>query len=492
MLVAALCLTPASAEVSRSQEIKARVFKLLNDGVQAVKEGRAKEAITLLEQASGIALNSFRAYYYLGVAYKADRQYQKAIEPLQVALELDPVNLQARVTLGDCYLKKGDPTEALAEYHRALEQQADYAPALDGLARAAEASGDEEKAIENYRKAIELNPGFPDASMNLGDLLMRERRYNEAIDLFLQAIKVRPDFAAAYNRLGVAYARQRLGNEAIAALRQAEVLEKGNPWHPVTIGGVFQELENLVQAGREYDLAIAVDPDYLEAYVAKAGLLRRQEQLADAIAVLETGLGRLVEDATTQARMREMKESLAKEAARLADLTSRLDAGPRTRADLVARADLRAAFGNHMPAAADLREALALPADGGPSDAAVLGRLAYSALKAGLFEEAVTACEKAIALAPGHADVLIDLGLARTLTGDTAGAETALRAAIQARPGDPRPHAYLANLYAINGQNAQAIEALQATLGLMEETAEERQRVERLLKALQAGKGVGS
>jgi tetratricopeptide (TPR) repeat protein len=240
LLAVVLLTLPAGAapraEVSRSQELRARVFKMLNDGIQAVKEGRPKDAIPLLEQASNIALNSFRAYFYLGVAYKADRQYQKAVEPLQIALELDPVNLQARVTLADCYLKRGDPAEALAEYHRALAQQGDYAPAFDGLGRAAEASGDVEKAVEHYRKAIALNPGFPDASMNLGDLLLREGRQNEAIDLFLQAIRVRPDFAAAYNRLGAAYAQQRLHNEAIAALRKAEVLEKGNPWHPVTIG----------------------------------------------------------------------------------------------------------------------------------------------------------------------------------------------------------------------------------------------------------------
>ncbi|MGH9867351.1 MAG: tetratricopeptide repeat protein [Candidatus Polarisedimenticolia bacterium] len=497
VLAALLVPFPVRAEVSRSQEIKARMFKLLNDGIVAVKEGRAKDAIAMLEKVTNVALNSFRAYYYLGLAYKADRQYQMAIEPLQVALELDPANLQARVTLGDCYLKRGDPAEALAEYHRAMEQQNDYAPAIDGLARAAEAAGDTEKAIESYRRAIELNPGFPDASMNLGDLLMREGRHNEAIDLFLQAIKVRPDFAAAYNRLGVAYARQRLGNEAIAALRQAELLEKGNAWHPVTIGAVFQDLDNLVQAGREYDKALALDPDYLDAYVAKAGLLRRMEMLPDAMVVLEAGLARQVEDARTQAKMREMKDSMAAEAATLADLATKLEAGPRTRADLVARADLRTAIGNNAAAVLDLQEALAIlpeaapegaaPGPPVPTDTAILGRLAYSALRSGLFEEAAAACEKLLTVTPGNPDVLINLGLARTVTGDVAGAESAFRSAQKARPGDPRPLAYLANLYAIHGQRLEAIEALRSSLSLMEEGAEERQRAERLLKALDNG-----
>jgi len=489
LLAAVLLALPAGAspraDVSRSQELKARVFKMLNDGIQAVKEGRSKDAIKLLEQASNIALNSFRAYFYLGVAYKADRQYQKAVEPLQVALELDPVNLQARVTLADCYLKRGDPAEALAEYHRALAQQGDYAPAFDGLGRAAEASGDVEKAVEHYRKAIALNPGFPDASMNLGDLLLREGRHNEAIDLFLQAIRVRPDFAAAYNRLGAAYAHQRLHNEAIAALRKAEVLEKGNPWHPVTIGAIFQELDNLVQAGREYDKALALDPDYLEGYVARAGLLRRQESLGEAVAALDAGLARPVDDPPLQTKLRTMKESTAAEAARLAELTARLDQGQPTRADLVARADLRATLGSHAAAAADLREALAQAGDGAaPADAEVRGRLVFSAMRAGLFEEAVAACTALLESRPGDPDVLIDLGLSRLGTGDTVGAESALRSAMQARPGDFRPHAYLGNLYILQGNRAQAAESLRSSLALMQEGAEERQRVERLLKAL--------
>ena len=76
---------PVLAEVSRAQELRARVFKLITDGTQAYKDGRNAEAIKMLEEAAGIALNSFKAYYYLGLALKADRQYQRAIDPLQIA-----------------------------------------------------------------------------------------------------------------------------------------------------------------------------------------------------------------------------------------------------------------------------------------------------------------------------------------------------------------------------------------------------------------------
>jgi len=483
--IAAICLLePASgfADVSRAQEIRAEVIRALNEGIQAYKEGRVKDSIPLLEKAADIALNSFRSYYYLGLALKADRQYRRALEPLEVALELDPVSLQARVARADCLLKLGDPTEALAEYHRALSIQQDYAPAHDGLGRAAEASGDEEKAIEHFRKAIDLNPGFPDSSLNLGDLYMRRGRYNEAIDLFLNAIQVRPDFAAAYNRLGVAYSRQRLGNEAIAALRKAEDLEQGNPWHPVTIGRIFLDMDNLVQAEREFDKAMSLDPDYLEAYMANALLLRRKGRLQDAREILLKGLVRESEDPRARKQAEELLDQVDGEIARFAEIEQRLADGERAPEDLIEMARLQSDLGDHPEATRLLREAEQAQAE--PS-AAVLRLLGYTALRAEMYQEAADALQKLTEIVPDDAAALVNLGLARTGLGQSEAAARALREASRLRPGDPRPLVYLGNLQVMTGDRAGAIESLRASLPLAEEGSLQRQRVERLLRALE-------
>ena len=481
---------PALAEVSRAQELRARVFKLITDGTQAYKDGRNAEAIKMLEEAAGIALNSFKAYYYLGLALKADRQYQRAIEPLQIAIELDPVNLAARVALGDCYLRRGDPPEALAEYHRALSLQADYAPAYDGLGRAAEAAGESEKAIEHYRKAIELNPGFPDAALNLGDLLLREGRITEAIQLFLTAIRVRPDFAAAYNRLGVAYSRQRFNNEAIAALRQAEVLEKGNPWHAVTISGIFTDLGSFVQAQRELDQALAKDPDYLDLYLARARLKRRQGDLAGAQEEVKAGLARETEDARGMAQLTEMQTSLTEESRKLAELSVMLGARPGDIPTLIALSDLLVSFGDFQAAVDRLLEAE--QAAGGDADAALLSRLSYAGLRAGRFEDAARAGESLVRQSPADPALLLNLGLARLGLGETAKAETALREAARLKPGDPAPLCYLGDLYAIEGQFPKALETLGKAAAMTTEGSEERARIDRLMRALKSRLGEGA
>ena len=523
------------AEVSRSQQIRAEVFRLLNDGIHAYKEGRYKDAIPLLEQAADIALNSFRAYYYLGLSLKADRRYLMAIEPLTIALELDPVSLQARVALGDCYLLRGDPAEALAEYHRALSLQDDYAPAFDGLGRTAEAGGDTERAIEHFRRAIDLNPGFPDPALNLGDLYMREGRNTEAIGLFLSAIRVRPDFAAAYNRLGVAYARLKQSNQAIAALRHAQTLEQGNAWHPVTIGRIFMELNSLIQAERECDRALEIDPDYLGGYIAEATLLRRLGRLDEAVGILEEGAMRDVEAPREQAQIQDLLDTITEESSQLAILEEALASNGRKPDDLIAIARLKSRQGNHTAAAGFLIEArdvmngvIAVDPNAAPEAEAeadavepaageggagngvedtvanevegdapagtepvtaiteeqLLGLICYDALKGEMYEAAASACEDLLEASGPSTNHLINLALARVGMADHDGAIEALREANRLRPGDPVPLAYLGNVYLLSRRRPEAVESLTASLSLMSEDQTERQQVERLLEIL--------
>ncbi|HET9481461.1 MAG TPA: tetratricopeptide repeat protein, partial [Candidatus Polarisedimenticolia bacterium] len=283
--------------------------------------------------------------------------------------------------------------------------------------------------------------------------------------------------------------------EAIAALRQAQTLEKGNPWHPVTIGGIFLDQDNLVQARREFDRALELDADFLEAYLAYAGLLRRECDFTAAIEMIEKGLRRDVDDAPTLAQLREKKEKLESEAALAAEIQARLDAGPRTAADLSALADLKASVGDFESSVRLLQEAGETPeGDVAPADAgpARLERLGYGALRAGMYAEAAEAYARVAQLEPGRAEILINLGLARMGLGDRDGAEESLREASRLRPGDPTPFACLGNLYATSGRRDRAVASLDTALTLMAEGAEERQRVERLLRHLKSPGAQGS
>jgi tetratricopeptide (TPR) repeat protein len=484
LVVALLAPSTPRAEISYAQELKSKAFQQLSEGIETYRKGDAKRAIDILLQVTTRALNSFRAFYYLGLSYKADRQYTKAIDILSFAIELDPTHLQAHVDLGEAYLKRGDTDEALVEYHRALSIQQGYAPAWDGLGRVAEAVGDDEKAVEDFKKAIELNPGFPDASLNLGDLYLRKDRLRDAADLFLKAIAVRPDFAAAYNRLGVAYSRQRLANEAIAALRKAAELEKGNPWHPFTIGQIEMDLGDLSQATRDFDAAIALDANYLEAYAAKARLLRRLGDFQTAVSLLDEALQRPSEDEKLKRDIAELRDQMTAEGQAHRDLTAKASSGTATPDDLRKLAGLQASMGDFVGAAATFAP-VAPEADGAQTPASDLFKLGYYSLRAGSYEKAEAAFAKLREARPSSIPTLLNLALSLQGQGKSASAMLVLEEAKRLAPDDVKVLLALGNAQVQSG----LFEEASASFRLALEKAGDfpgRARVETILKSLAA------
>ncbi len=484
-------VAPARAAISRSQELKAQAFSRLTDGIKALRDGDPEKAIELLKQVTEVALNSFRASYYLGLAYRADRQYSKAIENISFALELNPTHLQAHVDLGDCYLAVGDIPEALAEYHRARSIQERYAPAWDGIARAAEARGDDDEAISHFKTAIELNPGFPNAALNLGDLYLRRARLREAVDLFLQAIEIRPNFAAAYNRLGVAYSRQKLANEAIAALRRAAELEKGNPWHPYTIGVIEMDLGYLGQALRDFDAAIRLDVDYLEAYAAKARLLRRLGDFRGAVTLLEATAERPTEDVKLRREIDALLGEVQTQWERHDELAWKMGAGAATPEELRELARLRAEIGDHARAAETLRVVIDTvdTVDPNsrvrfPAQVTDLFQFGYYLLRGGSYEEAERVFRQVVERRPGSPAALLNLGLSLQGQGKGRLAEEVLAEARALAPEDTSVLIALGNARLREGDYGGAAEAFSEALSAGGEF-DTRGRVETILKMLE-------
>ena len=177
-ILAAAVVSPLQA--GKSAEVRTESFRLLNEGVAAYNRGEYKEAAEKLGASASMALNSYRAYYYLGLALIGDRRAAEAVDALTVALDLDPSQLLAHVAMGDAQLKRGDSAEASAAYYRALKLRSEYAAALDGIARTYEAQEDDEKALAFYRRAIASNKGYAESYVHLGDLLLRQGRLADA------------------------------------------------------------------------------------------------------------------------------------------------------------------------------------------------------------------------------------------------------------------------------------------------------------------------
>ena len=349
-LAFAFAYAPPARAVSAA-DARTQSFKLQSEGMRLYKEGKYKDATEAFQQVVNLNLNSFLAFYYLGICLNADRRYGEAIEPLKIALDLQPDYVQAHLALGDAYLKQGDTGEARAEYLRALELQPNYAAAFDGLGRLLETTGQDDQAEQQYRKSLEINVAFADGYTHLGDLYLRRSRPDDAIQLFLKAITVKPDFSSAYTRLGVAYGRVKQYDDAIAAIRKAQTLTPEDPEPYVSLAKIYLELQSFRRCEAQIQAALALDHDHPGAHLILSDLKRAQEDFGAAVEVLEGLYERGIEDALMRRAVGDGLKRARLDAARYAALKTAIERTPAAPQDLVGLARFMSAQGAHHRAA---------------------------------------------------------------------------------------------------------------------------------------------
>jgi len=469
---------PASAITAL--EARNTAFKLQSDAMRLYKEGDYRKAVDLLRQVTNISLNSFLAYYYLGLALSADRQYADSLEPLKTALELEPGHIQAHIALGDAYLKLGDLGEARAEYLRAMGLQETYAPAHDGLGRLYEAEGDDDRAVAEYRKALEYNVAYPDAYASLGELYLRRGRLDDAIELFLKAIDVKPDFSLGFSRLGIAYSREGLMNQAIASLGRAKSLLPQDPLAYFALGRIYLDLGNLERAESEIEAGVARDPDGFAGPLLRAQLMRARQDLPAATAGLEKALLGELREAGGRREIEKALEEYRALAAKMADLAAAITGQPGQARPYLELAAILSDAGAAEKAAELARQAM----DRDPSDESRF-QLGYYLLRCARYSEALPIFQDLAS--QGSAPALLNLGVSQAALGRDREAAATYRTYLADHPQDPLPHLYLGNSLLRLSQPKEAEASYQNYLNLASGD-EKTGKVRRLLRLL-GGKG---
>jgi tetratricopeptide (TPR) repeat protein len=467
-------LAPPPTLAGRAGDVRVEAFRLLNEGVSAYSRGLYDEAVDRLGRCAGIALNSFRAHYYYGLALSASRRYVEAIEALNVALDLEPQDLQALVALGNAHLKLGDVDEARAGYARALKLRPAHAPALDGMARTYEAQADDVKALDYFRQTIFSDETYAPAYTHLGDLYMRNDRVREAVRLLEEAVTIRPDFAEGLNRLAVAYGRLAMHHEAVATIEKAIELDPGDPYHPQTLGWL-QLGQGLVSAAeRSFRRALELEPGLPECRIGLAQVARRRGDYELAVLQIDSALRIPHLETTTVDRLQAVREAVAAEELRVAELEARLAAGEAVADDYAELAAILARRGLWGDAAAMQRRAPASPDDD--------EWLAFLLFQDGKYREAHGIYAR-LASRIGRIDLRLNAGVALALLGNDAAAAREYDAILQSEPDHATARLYLANAQLRMGRLEAAAGNYRAYLdaGGASEPAE---RVRRILKQI--------
>jgi tetratricopeptide (TPR) repeat protein len=147
-----------------------------NEGAGLANDGKLPEAIAKMEEAVAAKPDLTAGYEALAKLYLRTKNYDKAIDRANKALEIDTDNQDMFSVLADSYTAKGDKTKA-AEYRKKLP--ADASSMFNEAARLIN-SGKDGEAEPLLKSAIAANDKFAQAYYELGMLYVRSQKNADA------------------------------------------------------------------------------------------------------------------------------------------------------------------------------------------------------------------------------------------------------------------------------------------------------------------------
>ena len=171
--------------------------------------------------------NRFRATYYAAKSAAASGNVAAAKSAFEELLTIYPNEPDLHLFLGMAQLRLRDPQRAILAAKRAIALNPGHVDARTFLAWIElEVRGDADAAINEYQKIVELHPELPDAYSNLAVAHKRKGNLEQALANLDQALARKPDYPAALT----------------------------------TRGGILAEEGRWVEARRDFEAALKLDP----------------------------------------------------------------------------------------------------------------------------------------------------------------------------------------------------------------------------------------
>lgn len=240
--------------------------------------GNINEAIRELEQAVALKPQFADLRYSLGTYYKRTRNYQKARDMFQSALDINEKFFKARVNLARIMMLSGDDGEAVKELETAKQHCPNfYRAELNDLIQAVRIKSSEDELAVFFHNITEEQPSSSQISRELAIEYIQNGHYPEAIRELKKSISFQPDYPDLHNYLGIAYGNSGMVDDSI---EEFEIALKINPYYikaRLNLALVMYENGRYPEARNNIDAVLKVQPENQLAN----NLLRELETIGD-------------------------------------------------------------------------------------------------------------------------------------------------------------------------------------------------------------------
>ena len=351
-----------------------RSYLALNNlGSLLVEQGKAADAVPLLQRALEVEPGFAEAHHNFGNAFLKLGQLEEAFRSYQKAVEIEPSNALAQNNLGSLLLKKDKPTEAIPHFQAALKARPDFAEAYYNLGNAQLQLGANDEALVSFQKTVVARTNYAAAHNNIGNILFGQGKTVEAIQHLQRALASEPDNISVRENLTKAFLVENRLAEA------AEQMEKIVPTRPQdagihnNLGIILTRLDRRIEAEAHFRKATRLEPEN---------------------ALFHQNLGSVLLDMRRAAEAAEHSKRALELQPELTLAMEHLHHAARCLAT-----DSEAAMRDGRKAIELGRFLEQITATNNP---AIIGTLAAAYGEAGLFPEAITTAERALRLATGQ------------------------------------------------------------------------------------------
>ncbi len=380
-----------------------------------------KGALSILMVLASVALAQ-KASVETAWQLLAQGKRDQAVAFLRDVIRAEPRNPDARLLLGSVLMEAGQREESIAQLREGVRLLPNSAEAHNALGEAYHAFGDQKAARPEFQRAVDLDPLHAQAQVNLAEVMLQAGEGPAAVPHLEAAIRLfgrKPD--SAYPR----YLRAKVYSDTGDAAKAASELEQAVALRPdfaeawSDLGDARKTLGDVPGALAALRRAVALSPDDAVAQARLGSLLLEGGSAHEAVDHLDAALR---VDPKNQSALNALQRALRQDGQ-----TERAEAAKKQLAELIRRRDeadqKRVAAleinnrGAELEKAGDLRGALAkyrAALEILPEHVGIRTNLAAVLLKLGYWDEGISQLRQALERDPGNQELRKALDTALT------------------------------------------------------------------------------
>jgi tetratricopeptide (TPR) repeat protein len=249
------------------------------------------KAIQLLTKAKELDKNNPKIYVFLGDAYVGLVDGGNALSNYEKAIELDKKYILGNLKLGETWVRIKNNDEAMTSFQNVLKLDSTYAPVYKDLGELYFQMRQYPKAKEAYKRYIELSEYNMDAKIRYAQFLYLSNDYQNAVSEINTILKTDTSNIVIYRLLG--YSSYETGDFKGGVAAMEKFFSKANP-KKIIPSDYDNYVKLLLKEGKDslaintLKKAIQLDSSKTELYTTLAELYTKDKRYKEAAATYGT------------------------------------------------------------------------------------------------------------------------------------------------------------------------------------------------------------